>query len=162
MGRGPESFAGRKLGLLVSDGADADLVSAITAAVEAAGARMEVIAPRIAGATLSDGELLTADQKIDGGPSVLYDAVAIVLSQKGAAMLAKDAAAKDFVTDAFAHCKLIAYSKAAMKLLDEAGIGNDLDAGCKELESSDDAATFLEACSQLRLWDRELEIDLDA
>ena len=73
---------------------------------------VEVIAPKIAGVTLSDGTAVPAKQKIDGGPSVLYDAVALIVSEEGAALLAKDAPAKDFITDAFAHCKFIGYSAA--------------------------------------------------
>src|SRR5690554_7065396 len=54
---------------------------------------------------ICDGNRIMAKQKIDGGPSVLYDAVVILFSEKEAAMLANEATAKDFVTDAFAHCK---------------------------------------------------------
>ena len=39
---------------------------------------------------------------------MLFDAVAVLVSEEGAALLARDAAAKDFVTDAFGHCKFIA------------------------------------------------------
>ncbi len=75
---GPESFAGRKVGMLVTDGTDAALVAALRDAIDAEGAVVELIAPKIGGATLSDGVLLEAQQKIDGGPSVLYDAVAVL------------------------------------------------------------------------------------
>ena len=46
---------------------------------------------------------------IDGGPSVLFDAVALILSEEGAERLTGEAAARDFVADAFAHCKFIAF-----------------------------------------------------
>jgi len=159
---GPQSFAGRKLGLLVSDGADAALVKALMSAVEDAGAMCEVVAPKIGGATLSDGTMLPAQQKIDGGPSVLYDAVAVILSDEGAAMLAKDAPSKDFVADAFAHCKFLGLSPQAEPLLVKAGIAEDLDDGCLGLESADDAKAFVAALAPLRFWDRESRVDLDA
>ena len=114
------------------------------------------------GVTLSDGELIPAKQKIDGGPSVLYDAVAILLSPEGAAMLAKDAPSNDFVRDAFAHCKFIAYSEDAVPFLEATGIGSKLDDGCLPLASKKDAVTFIELCGTLRHWDRELTVDLDA
>jgi hypothetical protein len=47
--------------------------------------------------------------KIDGESSVLFDAVAGLVSDEGAALLAGDATAKDFVSDAFGHCKFIGY-----------------------------------------------------
>ena len=159
---GPQSFAGRKLGLLVTDGADAALIDAIIDAVEGADAMCEIVAPKIGGATLSDGKLLAAKQKIDGGPSVLYDAVAIVVSVEGGQMLAMDAAAKDFVTDAFAHCKFIGLSAETQPLLVKAGIADDLDDGCFALKAKGDAKAFVDALAPLRFWAREPLTDLDA
>lgn len=161
--RSPGSFAGRKLGILVSDGASATLVKALTKAVEALPAVYEIIAPKIAGAVLDDGTIVEAKQKIDGGPSVLYDAVVLALSPEGAAMLAKDKTAKDFVSDAFAHCKFIGYTSAAELLLNKAGIApEDFDDGMVLLDGSKDVTAFLALCGELRHWARELTVDLDA
>jgi catalase len=161
--RGPERFEGRKLGLLVTDGADAAVFAALAAAVKEAGAQYEVIAPHIAGARLSDGEPVPAQQKIDGAPSVLYDAVAVLASAEGAAMLAKDKTAKDFVSDAFAHCKFIAHSPEALPLFEKAGVAaDDFDEGVMALAAPGDAAGFIAACGDLRLWAREAKVDLDA
>ena len=159
---GPDSFQGRKLGVLVTDGADAGLFNALVAAVEKEKAVYEVIAPKIGGVTLSDGTHVPAQQKIDGGPSVLYDAVAVVAPDDGAALLAMDAAAKDFVTDAFAHCKFIGYSPEAAVLFDKTGLAEDLDEACVELKFKGDAAGFITACRALRHWSREAGVDLDA
>jgi catalase len=160
--RGPQSFAGRKLGLLVTDGADAALVNALVSAVEGAGAMCEIVAPKIAGATLSDGALLAAQQKVDGGPSVLYDAVAVIASDEGAKMLAMDATAKNFVTDAFAHCKFIGLSPETLPLLAKAGLADDLDDGCFPLKDKADAKAFVDGLGPLRFWAREPLVDLDA
>ncbi|MGK2911718.1 MAG: catalase [Sphingobium sp.] len=159
---GPASFKGRKLGILLSDGADAEIFQALLAAVDAEGAVYEVIAPKIGGVTLSDGTKVLAKHKIDGGPSVLFDAVAVLVSEEGAALLALDAAAKDFVTDAFAHCKYIGISAPAEAIFARAGIAEDLDEACIPLASAKDAAGFLTACRALRYWPREMEVDLDA
>lgn len=161
--RAPGSFAGRKLGILVSDGASATLVKALTKAVEALPAVYEIIAPKIAGAVLDDGTIVEAKQKIDGGPSVLYDAVVLALSTEGAAMLAKDKTAKDFVSDAFAHCKFIGYTSEAELLLNKAGIApGDFDDGMVLLDGAKDVTAFLALCGELRHWARELTVDLDA
>ena len=159
---GPQNFAGRKLGLFVTDGADASLIQALIKAVGDAGAMVEIIAPKIGGATLSDGSVLAADQKIDGGPSVLYDAVAIIASDEGGKMLALDAASKDFVTDAFAHCKFIGLSAETEPLLIKTGLLPDLDDGCFALASAKDAKAFVAALGPLRFWAREPLTDLDA
>jgi len=162
LANGPESFKGRKLGILLTDGSDADLFQALVSAAEKAGATIEVIAPRIGGVVLDKGSQIPADQKIDGGPSVLYDAVAVLPSEDGAALLAGDAPSKDFVSDAFAHCKFIAHSSAAGALFDEARIPAEKDAGFVLLRTAKDATAFIETCAALRFWSRELTVDLDA
>jgi catalase len=93
---------------------------------------------------------------------VLFDAVAMVASAEGAALLAKDAAAKDFVNDAFAHCKLIGYSEPAHLLFEKAGLAEQFDEGCLLLKSTEDVKSFFEALAQLRFWEREANVDLDA
>ena len=159
---GPDSFKGRKLGILMTDGADAVVFNALVKAVDKEGAVYEVVAPKIGGVTLSDGTAVPAKQKIDGGPSVLFDAIAVVASEEGAALLAMDAAAKDFVTDAFAHCKYIGLTAEAQALFEKAGIADDLDEACLPLATAKDARSFLTACRALRYWSRELTVDLDA
>jgi catalase len=85
----------------------------------------------------------------------LYDAVAVMPSVEGVEALLKNAAAKDFVSDAFAHLKFIAYADAAMPLFEKAGIASDLDEGCIVLNASKDAEVFVTACRKLRRWERE-------
>jgi catalase len=110
----------------------------------------------VGGVQASDGSLMPADEKIDGGPSVVFDAVAVLLSDAGAKLLADEATARDFVADAFAHCKFIAYTAAAMPLLQKAGVAPD--AGVVELKAAADAAAFVKTCGQLRFWDREAKV----
>ncbi len=155
---GPESFAGRKVGALVTDGCDIDLVEGLKSALEAEGALIEFVAPRVGGVEASDGTWIEAKQKIDGGPSVLYDAVAILASADQVDLLAKMPPAKDFVSDAFAHCKFIAYSATAMPLLEKAGIADDLDGGCIEVAASGDMAGFVKQCRDVRFWEREASL----
>jgi len=159
---GPTSFSGRKLGILLSDGADAGLFNGLVDALDKIEALYEVIAPKIGGVKLSDGTLVAAKHKIDGGPSVLFDAVAVVVADKGAALLASDAATQDFVRDAFGHCKYIGLTKAAQPIFVNAGIADLLDDACLALASANDAAAFVDAIAALRFWPRELKVDLDA
>jgi catalase len=159
---GPEGFAGRKLGILVSDGTDGALFDALTEAVTAAGGVYEVVAPMVGGVTLSDGSALAAKHKIDGGPSVLFDAVAVLLSAEGAQLLLGDGPSRDFVSDAFVHCKFIGYSDGGAALLEAAGLLKKVDEGCIVLNDGGDAAAFVAACAPLRHWARELRVDLDA
>ncbi|MDB5736026.1 MAG: catalase [Alphaproteobacteria bacterium] len=158
---GPASFKGRKIGILVTDGTDADLFAALTAACDKEGTQFEVIAPKIGGVTLSNRKKIPAQQKIDGGPSVLYDAVALLVSKAGATLLSADAPTKDFICDAVAHCKFIAFSAEAKDLLAAAGVADKMDAGFLPLAKEKDAAAFIKACRKLRFWDREVQVDAD-
>ena len=157
---GPDSFAGRKLGILVTDGADGRVLRGLRTAAETAGAQIELIAAKIGGIVDSGGTHHAAGQKIDGGPSVLYDAVALVLSSDGATTLGTHAPALDFVRDAHAHCKFVGHTADAMILLEAAGVADEIDGGYVELGSSKKAATgFLDRCAQLRFWEREPSVN---
>lgn len=154
---------GRKLGVLLTDGASAAVFAALSEAAAAEGAVVEVVAPQIAGVVLDDGTPVAAHQKIDGGPSVLYDAVAVLISAEWAQVLTLDKPSKDFVSDAFAHCKFIGFNAFALPLLEKAGVAaEDIDAGVLPLDDPADVAGFVQACRPLRLWTREPLTDLDA
>lgn len=154
----PKSFEGRKVGALVTDGVDRELIDALKTELETEGALLEIVAPTVGGVDASDGSRLEADQKIGGAPSVLYDAVVILASENGAALLLKNPAVKEFIADAFNHLKFIGWVKTAMPLLEKAGIAEDMDAGCIELTAAKSAGAFVAACRKLRLWDREQSV----
>jgi catalase len=157
VGNPPGTFKGRKLGVLVSDGVDVALLSAVQAAFRQEGAVVKLVAPMVGAVEASDGSWIAADEKIDGGPSVVFDAVAVLLSDAGAQLLTDEATARDFVVDAFAHCKFIAHTAAARPLLEKAGI-TERDKGVIELHEPGGAASFVEACRGLRLWEREAKV----
>jgi catalase len=158
VGKGPQRFEGRKLGILVTDGTDADILKALKTALTKAGATFEVIAPKIGGANASDGSWIEADQMIGGGPSVLYDAVALLPAESAMDDLVQESTARDFVADAFAHCKFIGYVAAVMPLFEKAGMANSLDEGCIALASPKDIAGFIGALGKLRFWSREPKV----
>ena len=158
---GPERFEGRKLGILVSDGTDVALLQALKATLEKVGATYEIIAPTVTGAKANDGSWIDADQMIGGGPSVLYDAVALLPAQAAMDNLLQESSARDFVADAFAHCKFIGYAGSALPLFAKAGIAaEDFDEGCVNLESAKDAKSFVGGLAKLRVWARELNVKM--
>jgi catalase len=157
---GPMSFAGRKLGVLVSPGADAALLKKLMTAFEKEGAVMEVVAPKVGGVEAADGSWIVAHHMIDGGPSVLFDAVALLLSAEGAERLTGEAAARDFVADAFAHCKFIGFTTDATPLLQKAGVDPEADEGLIALDDPKSVTGFIEFCRKLRLWARESSVKL--
>jgi catalase len=57
------------------------------------------------------------------------DAVALFTSREAMDELVRGVTARDFVADAFQHCKFIGYVEAALPLLDRAGISDAHDEG---------------------------------
>lgn len=84
VGKYPDTLKGRAVGILVTDGADGAVVEAVRAAAEADGATVKIVAPKIGGVTLKGGKKLKADGQLAGTPSVVFDAVALVLSEEAA------------------------------------------------------------------------------
>ena len=148
----PRSFAGRKLGVLLTDGVDDALVSALEKAVKDAGAMIEYVAITVGGIETSKGRHIDAQQKIDGGPSVLYDAVVVMATTDGVDKLKGSHPAKCFAADAFAHAKFIGLSGTGRDLFEAVGI-TDIDAGMFDLDGKG-AKPFVKACANLRFWDR--------
>lgn len=149
----PPSLKGRKIAILVTDGADGALVSEVREAAEAEGATVMIVAPKIGGVTLKDGARLKADGQLAGTPSVLFDAVALVLSKAGCAALLNEGAATDFAKNAFGHLKAIGYTKEAQPLLDKSGVAPD----ASVVDLAKGAAAFITP-AQSRQWDREPKV----
>jgi catalase len=150
VGKYPPSLMGRAVGILVTDGADGAVVAAVKKAAEAEGASVKIVAPKIGGVTLKGGKPLKADGQLAGTPSVIFDAVATVLSEDGCAQLLGEGAAIDFVRNAFGHLKAIGFTAEAQPLLDKAGVRPD--AGVVDLGGG--AEGFV-ASARTRQWDRE-------
>jgi catalase len=157
---GPKRFEGRKLGILITDGVDAKLLNGLTGAISREKAVFELIAPKVGGVTASDGKWIEAHHMIDGGPSVLFDAVVILTSSDAIDDLVKEAAARDFVADAFQHCKFIGYDQSALPLLEKAGIADALDEGVIALPGEEGLAGFIANLAKLRVWGREPSVKL--
>ena len=95
------TLQGRCIGILVADGSNGTTVANLRKALEKAGATVKIVAPKVGGAVLKDGTLLPADGQLQGTPSVVFDAVASILSPEMGEQLAKEAAAVDWFRDAF-------------------------------------------------------------
>ena len=149
IGKMKQTLEGRCVGILVSDGSDAAAVAAIKKAALDAGAVVKLVAPKVGGAVMADGKKLAADAQLAGMPSVMFDAVAVLLSDAGAEALAKEAAAVDWVRDAFGHLKAIAIDRGGQALLQRAGVAAD--AG---VVAATETKAFV-AMAMTRQWARE-------
>ncbi len=152
IGKMKDTLRGRAIGILVADGSDGAVIKKIKKAATDAGATVKIVAQKVGGAKLADGSILAVDGQLAGTPSVLFDAVAVILSDKGAKALAMEGAAIDFVRDAYGHLKAIAVDQGGRALLKKANVGQD--AGVVDANDKD---AFI-AAAKTRQWDRERSV----
>jgi catalase len=149
IGKMKDTLAGRTVGILIADGSDGRAIKIAMNAVAEAGARVKVVATTVGVTKLADGSIVKADGQLAGTPSVLFDAVVVLLSEAGAKLLSKESAAIDFVRDAFAHLKAIGVDSDGHRLLKEAKVEDD--AGIIDIS---DMEAFI-AAAKTRQWTRE-------
>lgn len=147
-------LTGRMVGCLITEGADPAIIAGLKAAVTKEGGAFKIIAPKVS-VKLADGSMMDADFQLAGGPSVLFDVIAVIASKSGGEALAMEAAAVSFVHDAFAHLKFIGHTLGASDLMKKAGIAGHEDAGIITLSDAASTTKFAEAAKQGRIWDRE-------
>jgi len=152
IGKMKDTLMGRAIGILIADGSDGAVIKKIKKAATDAGATVKIVAPKVGGVKLADGSMLAADGQLAGTPSVLFDGVAVILSDEGAKALSMESAAIDFVRDAFGHLKAIAVDKGGQALLKIANVGQD--AGVVDTNDKD---AFI-AAAKTRQWDREKSV----
>lgn len=145
---GRPEIKGRKVAILFSEGSDKAAIERLKKQIEKAGGTAFLVAPKVGGIPVSEG-MLKADGQLAGSPSVLFDAVAAVLTDKEAEKLTGEGAAVQWFMDAFGHCKTIAHDGASQVLLDKAGV--EADDGVVALDA------FMKVGTQ-RHWDREAKV----
>lgn len=152
IGRMKDTLDGRALGILIADGSDGAALAVVKKAALAAGASVKIIGLKVGGAKLADGAMQVLDKQLAGAPSVIFDAVALILSDVGAKQLGGESAAIDFVRDAFGHLKAIGVDQGGAALLKTANVPTD--AGVIDIK---DEKAFI-AAAQTRQWEREKSV----
>jgi catalase len=152
LGKAPVTLEGRKIGILIADGCDAALVDKVRAGAKKAGAMVQLVAPKVGLTTAANGASLEADHMVSGGPSVIFDACAVIVGEAGIDSLVANPAAVQWVADAYNHCKVIGAVGAAQPLFDKAAA--TVDAGVFDLTGKG-VEQFIEAAKRGRIWARE-------
>lgn len=149
----------RKVAILVAEGIDGASVWKVADALQAAGAIVRLVGPRIGAFKTADGKWVDADASLENQPGVMFDGVAVPDGSAGSDMLAGDGRAKEFVQDQFRHCKTILALGAGRALLEAAGIGQNMMAlpGMLLAEKADDGTVgkFIEELGKHRHFARE-------
>ena len=137
----------------MTDGVDDEVLEALRKAVEKEGALAGHRGPKIGGVKTAKGKKLPADQALSGAPSILFDAVAMLPSEAGAEALAKEAAAIDWLRDAFGHLKIIGYVPKPRPMFEKAAVARRRGRGCGG--PCRRCRGLHQGCKEPRIWARE-------
>jgi catalase len=153
--KAPKSIKGKKVGVLTTNKAPGKTLAAIQQALTAEGAEAALIAPKAGPIKTDAGKELAPVDFLAGAPSAVFDAVIVVPAAGMVEDLLAQAAAIDWIRDAFSHLKVIGYAAAAQPLIDAAGI--EPDAGVVNIGDGD-LKKFIAQAKLHRVWEREPKI----
>jgi catalase len=118
---GDGSIAGRRVAILVADGADIENLLGLAERLTAAGAVPRFISSRLGRVSGQGEHFLEIDGTLEAMPSVLFDGV-VLPGGDAAAGLAADGRSLEFLKDQYRHCKPILVLGQEGFLLERAGI----------------------------------------
>lgn len=161
-----DTIATRKIAILAADGVDDKSLTSMKNALVAAGAAVEVIAPRLGEIESENGSTIPVKQSFLTAASVLYDAVYVAGGKNCVASLAAEANAVHFLNEAFKHCKAIAAHEDALQVLEETYFANKVPKDASEDSAMSEGIVinknaltlskiFIKAIAQHRFWERE-------
>lgn len=161
-----DSIKTRKIAFLAADGVDATALNTVKTALEAEGAIVEVIAPRLNYILSEMNEEVPVHHSFLTAASVLYDAVYVPGGTNSVATVEAEADAVHFLNEAFKHCKAIAADAQAMQVIESTYFAKKIPADFSDesvlldgIVISDDPAQlarqFIAAIAQHRFWERE-------
>ena len=159
---GDGSIAGRRVALLVADGADVASLRTIYDALVDGGAGPRFVGVKLGRLGPAGGDAIDIEATLETMPAPLWDAVVVDASCNA---LAKVGQAVEFVKDQFRHCKAMLVVGDASALLRAAGIGAEeppSDPGFLQVAPADAAtretlAAFVRAVGRHRHLEREAD-----
>lgn len=161
-----DSIRSRLIAILAADGVDEDSLTGMKEALLAAGAMVDIIAPRQGQVIAENDTIIPVNQSFLTAASVFYDAVYVPAGINSAASLEAEPDAIHFLNEAYKHCKPIAAHTGALQVLEATYFRKKLPA-----DNSDDTVLregivigndtgeisrqFIAAIAQHRFWERE-------
>ncbi len=155
--KAPKSIAGKKIGVLVTEGTASKLISALRIAAKAEIAMVELVALKIGVMKYDDGSELQPDHFLAGAPSSLFDNIIVAPAQSHVPMLLEQAAAIDWIRDGFGHLKVIGYTDAAKPIFEKASVPVGDEPGIVDVTKAK-FDEFITQAKQHRIWDRESKV----
>ena len=121
-----KTIKGRVIAALVAPGVAGRELAAVRKALEAAGAKVEIIAPGLGPVATADGTPLEATKSLLTVKSVLFDAVFVPGGPDSVEALSANPDVRDFVDEAYKHFKPIGALGEGVELLRVAGVGDEV------------------------------------
>ncbi|MGI9027116.1 MAG: catalase [Burkholderiaceae bacterium] len=155
----------RRIAMLVAEGSNLASIDACRAALKSAGGVPLLVAPRL-GTYKADGKgRFEADASMENAAPVLFDALIVVDGDAAIDALEKIGNTMEFVKDQYRHGKTMMMIGAARRLLDKAGIAQQLPDGSQDpglivagsTPGSNDIKTFIEALARHRHPERDMD-----
>jgi catalase len=152
-----DSIQTRKVAFLVAEGVDMGDVNTMKKALEAEGAVVVVIAPKLGMIAAEGGKELPAGKSLLTEASVFYDAVYVPGGINSVATLEAEPDVLHFLNEAYRHCKPIAADTDAQQVLEATYFSKKIaqDDGVVVGAAADIAPLFIGAIKQHRFWARE-------
>ncbi len=149
-----DSIETRRIAVLAADGVDGNALNAMKKSLEAEGAMVKVIAPKLGFIKDAANGEIKVDESFLTAASVLFDAVFVPGGAKSVAALKGEADALHFISQAYKHCKAIAANEDSAALLERAFIDpKQKDEGVIIANNADQP--FIHAIAKHRFWERE-------
>ena len=126
---GDGGIRSRRVAILMADGVVGESISAVQAALQAAGATVQLIAARLGPVTSVSGPALEATATFENTSPVLFDGLVLPDGEAGVTLLGQQAEVMDFISNQYRHGKTILALGASAVLLQRAGIGAVLPKG---------------------------------
>ncbi|MDR3503818.1 MAG: hypothetical protein P4L79_14665 [Legionella sp.] len=149
-----KNFSGRRVGILIEDGASALIFKHLLAEIENEKASYTLIGCQAGEITLNNHETVSLHTQIEGTPSALFDCIAIFLNDSELL----HPKLYEFIWDAYFHCKYIGYAPSFAAGFKRMFHIIKPDAGFIELNRQETVTQFILMCRDLRFWQRMMSM----
>jgi len=149
----------RQIAVLAANGVDEEALLKMKKALEGAGAKIQIIAPKL-GMIKGSNQQFKVDQSFLTAASVLFDAVYVPGGKKSIEALLAEPNAIQFINEAYKHCKAIAADAEGVDLVKRTAVSKEW-SGDKKVDPVTGVVMdrmpkdFIQAIAKHRVWERE-------
>jgi len=158
---GDGSIRTRRVAILVADGCEAEILTAVAGRLTDEGAVPRFVSTTLGSVQPRTGDEIEVDISLEAAPAVLYDALVLPDGAEAIDALRADGRTLEFIKDQYRHCKPILAFGASEQLLQACGIDRTLPNGRPDpgllihSDSKTAADSFVAAIAKHRYFDRE-------